>query len=80
MGHLKTMQILIRHHKMQHLIRVCTVCLKYRKVRVEENSLKALFRTIFLTYTQEAFVTRVGSFSEGSCKKAKAGGLQKSFI
>ena len=36
---------------MRRLIRVCTVCLNYRTLRVERNSLKSPFRTIFPAYT-----------------------------
>ena len=37
---------------MWRLIRMCTVCLYYRKLRAKWNSLKSKFRTIFPAYTQ----------------------------
>ena len=36
----------------QHLIRVCTVYMNYRKLRVKRKGLKSPFRTIFPAYTQ----------------------------
>ena len=38
MGHWQTVQTLIRCCKMQHLIRICTVCFKDMKFRAEGNS------------------------------------------
>ena len=35
LGHLQTVQTQIRHCRTQHLIRVCTVCLNYRELRVK---------------------------------------------
>ena len=52
LGYWQTVQTQIRHRRMWHLIRVCTVCLNYRNLRVEGNSLKSPFRTIFPAYTQ----------------------------
>ena len=37
---------------MQRLIRFCTICLNYWKIRIEWNSRKSPFRTIFPAYTQ----------------------------
>ena len=36
----------------RRLIRVCTVCLNYRKFRIKRNSLKSSFRAISTVYTQ----------------------------
>ena len=36
----------------QHLLRVCTVCLNYRKLKVKWNSVQSPFRNIFPAYTQ----------------------------
>ena len=47
-GHWQTVQTQIRCRSMQHLIRVCTICLNYRKIRAEWNS---LVRTVFPAYT-----------------------------
>ena len=57
LGHLEhwqTVQTLIRSRRM---IRVCTVCLSYRNLRVKGNSLKFPFRTIFPTYNQRQSIT-----------------------
>ena len=43
LGHWQTLQTKITHHRMRRLIRVCTVLLNYRKLRV-----KSPFRTISL--------------------------------
>ena len=56
LGHWQTVQILIRCCRMQHLIRVCTVCLNYSKLRVKQNSLWSLFMTIFPAYAQRQSV------------------------
>ena len=51
LGHWQTVQTQIRH-RMRCLIRVCTVCSNYRKLRVKWNSLKFPFRTIFPANTK----------------------------
>ena len=47
------MQTQIRLQRTRRLIKVCTVCLNYRKLRVKWNSFKSPFRTILQVYTQE---------------------------
>ena len=42
LGHWQTVQTQIRRRKTRRLIRVCTVCLYYRKLRVKRNSLSPL--------------------------------------
>ena len=47
------MQSQIRRHRTRPLIRLCTICLNNRKLRVTWNILKSPFRTIFFSaYTQ----------------------------
>ena len=46
--HCQILQTQIRCCRMWYLIRVCTVCLNYRKLRIKLHSLKSPFRTIFL--------------------------------
>ena len=46
-------QTQFRRHRMRRPIRVCTVFLKYRKLRVKWKILKTPFRTIFPAYTQK---------------------------
>ena len=43
--HWQTVQTQIRRRSTRRLIRVCTVCLNYRKLRVDWNSLMSPFRT-----------------------------------
>ena len=50
LGHWWTVQTQIKRRRMRHLISVITVCLNYRKLTVEWNSLKSPFRTIFPAY------------------------------
>ena len=50
--HWQTVQTQIRRRRTWRLIRVCTICLNYRKLRVKGNNRKAPFRTIFPAYTQ----------------------------
>ena len=52
LGHWQTVQTQIRCRRMRHLIRVCTVCLNYMKLRAEWNSHKSPSRAIFPAYTQ----------------------------
>ena len=40
----------------RRLVRVCTFCLNYRKLRVKWNSLKLPFRTSFPAYTQRQLI------------------------
>ena len=51
LGHWQKVQTQIRCCRMC-LIRLCTVCLNYRKFRFKWNSLKSPFRIIFPAYTQ----------------------------
>ena len=55
LGHWQTVQIQIRRHKTRRLIRICTVCFNYKKLRVKLNSLKSPFRTSFPAYTQRHY-------------------------
>ena len=50
-GTLANSQTLIRRHRTRLRIKICTVCLSYRTLVVEPNSLKSPFRTIFPVYT-----------------------------
>ena len=54
-GTLATVQTQIRRRRTRRLIRVCTVCLNYRKLRVKWNNLKSPFMTIFSVFTQRQF-------------------------
>ena len=45
-GHLQIMQTQIRQQRTRLLVRLCTVCLYYRKLRVKWNSLSPLSRPI----------------------------------
>ena len=47
LGHWQTVQTQIRRHRTWRLIRICIVCLNYRKLRVKWNDFKFPFRTIF---------------------------------
>ena len=59
LGHWQTVKTQIRCHRMQLLIKLCTVGLNYRKLRVKWNSLTPAFRIIFPTYTQRPPVLSV---------------------
>ena len=48
-----TVQTQIRRYITWRLIRMCTVCLNYRNLRVKCNSLKYPFRTFVSAYTQK---------------------------
>ena len=50
--HWQTVQTKIRRCRTRRQIRVCTICLNDRKLRLKLNSLVSPFRTIFLAYTQ----------------------------
>ena len=52
LGYWQTVQTQIRRHRTRRLIRVCTVCFNYRKLRIKWNNLTSPFRTIFPAYTQ----------------------------
>ena len=52
LGRWQTVPTKIRGCRMWCLIRVCTVCLKYRKLKIKWNNLKSLLRTYFSAYTQ----------------------------
>ena len=52
LGHWQTVQIQITRRKTRCLIRICTVCLNNRKLRIKWNSPKSPFRTIFPACTQ----------------------------
>ena len=52
LGPWQTVQAQIRRGRTRHQIRVCTVCLNYKKLRVKWISLKSPFRTIFSAYSQ----------------------------
>ena len=47
LGHWQTVQTQIRRRRTWRLIRICIVCLNYRKLRVKWNDCKFPFRTIF---------------------------------
>ena len=55
LGHWQTVQTQIRRRWTQRLIRVCTVCFNYRKLRIKLNSLAFPFRTIFPAYTRTIY-------------------------
>ena len=52
LGHWQTAQTQIRRRRTRHLIRVCTVCFNYRKLRIKRNSLTSRFKTIVPAYTK----------------------------
>ena len=53
LGYWQTVQTQIRRRRTRLLIRVCTVCLNYRNLRVEGNSLKSPLGMISPAYTHE---------------------------
>ena len=52
LGHWKTVHTQIRRCRRRHLIWVSTVCINYRELRVNWNSLKFPFRTILPAYIE----------------------------
>ena len=71
--HWQTVQTKIRNRKTRRLIRVCTVCLNYRKLRVKWNSLNWVpvldtwSRTIFPAYTQRQSTHQYSQYFDLTC-------------
>ena len=52
LGRWQTVQNKIKRHRTRRLIRICTVCLNCRKLRVKWNMVKSPLRTTFPAYSQ----------------------------